>query len=398
MRLVYVLGILIPFQLSCQSLRSSLTEPRSIYERCIASAVSCESLLRPSLVEDRVELNYPPLDPFPLSPLTQQIVRNLKLLGIPFELQKYPQPDAGPIAVELTFTQFVEAYLNLPGGRELVSILGSEFSRRDEIKQALNDWVDQYIPGYTLEWEYEGESTFIEQGDFFDYLERKRIPIANHHDLLAHLFLFSDPEIRSLTERLAAIYEKAVRYDLKFPVGHPSSNFSDRVNSLWVRLQESTPVEYRDFQGLKRLAIIGGFPSVVDPLQPYTGYLLDWIYIADIEKIYVQINFEIEHNLKPEKRQEMQQLYSNSLNYLQDTLNVALSDTEQVLARIDHEFNLVSLTTPSYQERWRQFSKRVLEGPSDPSLTLLRPQVHRRLMNQTLTLIEKILESPPADH
>lgn len=384
-----MLLILTTSQLACQMMRSSSEAAL----RCPAGALACEALLTSGPVQQRVTLSYPPPDSFPLSPLTKNVVKNLELLGIPFELQKYPQTDAGPIAIELTFTQFVEAYQALPGGGELVSILNSQHVSSETLKDEINQWIKRFIPGYEVEWNYEGDSTFIEQGDFFDYLNTKRIPMANHHDLLVHLFLFCDPNIRQLTERLAKVYEKAVAYSLNFSVDHPSFKLNDRINQLWVRLQENTPVQYFDEYGQKRVAILGGFPSVVDPLQPYRGYFLDWIYFADIDSIYESIWFEIENKKNFPRRQETRELYLKTLTDIKKITTLPLSDTEQLLDRINHEFNLVSLTTPLYQERWKEFSKRVFTVGSDPSLSILRPQTHRDLMNKTLLLFEMILSN-----
>jgi hypothetical protein len=397
MKSVLVLGL---FILGCQSAPSR--EPVALFRapRCPAGEASCGELLK--VPEKIAEISIPSPEGLPISPITERVVRNLKLLEVPYIFRKYEQPDAPEIATELTFTQFLEAYKTLPGGAELIEILQDPHVRSgQEIKEKLKAWMARRMPGYSLVWNPPGETTDVEEEAFFDMLRSRRIPIANHHDILVHLFLFCDPEIRGLTERIARLFFKGFQYNLDLKHRTPGVDYEIIANAFWVKLQENTPVLYRGSGGEKRIAIIGGFPSIVDPIQAYVGSLLEWVYMVDMwTRMYskIELDFKTRPNVKDKEKieglyKQIMKMTAKAMGLAEDTDPKKIgSAMDQAIDVIDGDFRELSRRNSSYQERWREFSHRVLEDQGPPQLKVLKPEFHRKILKLSVELLEALLD------
>lgn len=369
-------------------------------------SANCQALLTSKT--ETVSIQIPQPDKFTLSPITERIVKNIKKLGVPFEYNVLKKmngerpSDFDEVSVELTFTQFIEAYKTLPGGVELINILQDPTLESEvEIKNKIKAWMAHYIPGYRIEWlPPTDEHSFVYEDDYFNLLNEKAIPVANQHDILAHLFLFADPTLRELTERVARVYVQADNYHKKMGTEVFGVNLKAIANSFWTRIQEYTPVGYTDDLGRDRIAIIGGLPAIHDPIQAYLGTILDWIYTGELSGYYSNLNRQLLVQKNVEDRDLLIEMHEGLLTLIGRQIGLPESASHRDISSrlknsvevIDEHFQDISLQSQNYGERWVLFSDLLYRSPSRSEIHLLRPEFHRELMTKSVSLLEELLK------
>ncbi len=374
----------------------------SLSARCPAEAtkLQCKDLIAPEIAFIGRELYKNP----PTSEITLRVVNNLSKLQVPIHLQLIRDPTRRQniAAVELTFTQFLDAYRTFPGGNELIAILQStEFTNGKQVKEALTSWLAVYLPGYSFYWLPPGKPSFIEEAHFFNYLKERQIPIGNHHDLLAHLFLFLDPQIRNLTERLADLYEIAAKRKTRGFFGFQHINLAKHVNFLWGRLQENTPVQYKDRAGNNRIAIIGGYPSVLAPFEPLSeGTLFYWVYLREAHSFYEKLDHYLKTNMTLKNRGELLDRHNQLLHDLGEVMGI--KERKNILQQMRYApddissiFVKLNFETNSYQDIWLKFSESILTASSPTLIQIMKPENHRKFMEQSIGVLELLLKDNP---
>ena len=175
-----------------------------------------------------------------------------------------------------------------PASEQLISTVMAKTTNPNLGTQAHRDlfqqWVDRYVPGYRIIWETdliaelnEALATLGEKVSPFAYgkdgrgalpdryyhllAERKCLVVGNHHDILGHFLLFSDPEIRRITEKIVKVSADGHTLRQTF------------LNYQRVHF-ESDETQKQDFQR-----------AVLDPLRPIFA-LLTYSWNLCQEKLY----------------------------------------------------------------------------------------------------------------
>lgn len=410
---------------SCQI--APLKFNNNISPRCPSNSTSgnksCQNLLskNPDSLNGRLTVHRNKVEEpheIIISPDTTQVINTIKRLGVAFSYNSSSSVYAtyglkrhlhsnkvkvkqieGP-AVEVSFTQFTQALKAFPGGEDLVNFLinADPALEQKELRLWLQGWVDKNIPGYTLSWTNEPEGQFYPKYEYFDKVNRKILLIGDHHDILTHLFLYSDPEIRSLTERIAYLFNESYRRSII-----QNEIFYDMMpelaNYLWLMLQEKTVVKYFDSQKTPRLIILGGFQSKAVVFDAMMGVLGDNIYTDHLLTLSLEgLEHSISYYSKDiDKKREAVEKLDTLMDFLKKQLGITvdaksnrvIGDLRLAKEIINREFNN-SYNKGDLQQTWLNFSEKVLvEDPTEPHLKLMRPQVQRKI----LTLLVEVFES-----
>lgn len=406
-----MLGVLATSILFLSSCKTAPNSPASIDsgdslavqapKRCPATEAECKALL--TRFGKIVEIKVPHPIATPISIVSFFIAKNIRRMEIPFSPNdadlkdpKFSFEKFQALTVETTMTQFIRAYQSFKGGNELLMILSDAAPQtKAHLRSRVDKWALEFLPGYKLRWPVIGEDDFIEEPHFFNMLDQKIIPIANHHDILAHLFLFLDPELRDLTERLSSLYSKALKLE---PKGTSGTSLPYLINYFWVRLQEHTPIKYYDENEAERIAIIGGFPSLAAPLAPVIGHIINYVYLKEDVAIHfgrlqdkIEMSKATNRELLLRTHQELIELVRESIGLAKNASEIETSQRLNRLSReLDDEYEAEVLNYV-FQDRWKAFSKRILKGEGHPGHRSLRPEVHRKIMTLSIEILEGLL-------
>lgn len=212
---------------------------------------------------------------------TVRFLSNIEAAGI----HTINRTDDVRIVVESNLTLNRILFASYDGGIELYQILTGNYWRSPEqFKVLVSEWVAKYIPGFSLSFELDGAkylAGFMESEKFFRLIDQGLVPIGNHHDLMSHLLLFTDPRIRELTKRLSRLIVRANEELLPNTDPDDQTGLVKNLDAIWVSLQELTPVIFRDSNGDAYFDVIGGYSSIEDRAGIYAkkarSYNLNYI-------------------------------------------------------------------------------------------------------------------------
>lgn len=395
----------------CQSLSPS--KAQTCTSRGPSSAKSCSAYLGSTkkifdVQEIQMEKGFHP-EELPVNTLSKDIEKVFEVLGIPFQYREASLKQTSRI-IEMTFTQFLDAFSSFKGGEDLVKILSNPKENQLGIRKKLQEWTDENIPGYKLDWSQTKKMTyskeelangFIEPSSYFTKLKQKKIPIGDHHDLLTHLFMFTLPEVRALTERLTLVHQKIIDHQKKATDKNELQELEshyEAINFIWELFQESFGLSYQK-NGATHLIILGGRASVLDPFGPYVGDF-NWHYLQTLPYV-------INRLLTPSALQNLKFKMASTdfLNFLRshkifiDDLVDAKTEFEKTSKNLSEEYRNIGAKAKTYAEIWDIISEAVFRpksfGPQSSrleSFQLLNPEVQMDFTKHLLTLIESLYD------
>ena len=188
---------------------------------------------------------------------------------------------------------------------DVISLLlrDTPYEGTDYYRQDLQKFVDQYLTGYKLIYEADIldalNEVMIKEGhaervlgfrygkdgrgsmpDRYYHLlfKNKYLVLGNHHDILGHLVLLADPEIRELTERLSIGFSAALEFQhqLRSSTNLPEREFNQQTEGLrkilrlytlaWNLCQEKLYIVTQTQQQEPVLNLVGAFNSVYNTI------------------------------------------------------------------------------------------------------------------------------------